>query len=402
MTSDQLAALLAAPALQPPAGVTANFDNPPRHNGYAWGITTVCMVIATLCLLLRAYVRLWLDKKFRVEDVLMICAYGAYWGTAYAGYSLIWTPGYYVHTWNLRNGDLIRPLYLILIYGCCYSAVLPLIKTAILLDWCRVFVPIDRSKNVFWWGCMIVIAVQCIWGVLCIILLNMQCRPHRAIWEFYVPAKCYSLPNVMLCSASVQVISDLTMFVLPQRIIWGLHMSRQKKLGVSIIFGVGVLASIAAIFRLVRTVSFASRADSMYLIGPLLFWACAEMTCGFFIFSVPCLSKLIMDSGLRNKISSALGNSDKSETGPSNPGSVFDPRTGSKHVTKAWRTSETNYARIEDGAIPMRNRSESLNRLGGEVQGEEGKGAIQVLHTMDVTVTRAGQSRSSDTAEGSW
>lgn len=36
---------------------------------------------------------------------------GAYWGTAYAGYAMIYTPGYYVHTWNLRNGDLIQPLY---------------------------------------------------------------------------------------------------------------------------------------------------------------------------------------------------------------------------------------------------------------------------------------------------
>jgi hypothetical protein len=35
----------------------------------------------------------------------------AYWGTAYAGYSMIFTPGYYVHTWDLTNGDLIRPLY---------------------------------------------------------------------------------------------------------------------------------------------------------------------------------------------------------------------------------------------------------------------------------------------------
>lgn len=36
---------------------------------------------------------------------------GAYWGTAYAAYALIYTPGYYVHTWNLHNKDLVRPLY---------------------------------------------------------------------------------------------------------------------------------------------------------------------------------------------------------------------------------------------------------------------------------------------------
>ena len=36
---------------------------------------------------------------------------GAYWGTAYSGYALIYAPGYYVHTWNLRNKDMVRPLY---------------------------------------------------------------------------------------------------------------------------------------------------------------------------------------------------------------------------------------------------------------------------------------------------
>ncbi|RWQ98767.1 hypothetical protein C8Q69DRAFT_460109 [Paecilomyces variotii] len=40
-------------------------------------------------------------------------------------------------------------------------------------------------------------------------LLNMQCVPHRAIWEFYLPSKCYSLPKVMLASVSIQVITDI-------------------------------------------------------------------------------------------------------------------------------------------------------------------------------------------------
>lgn len=172
---------------------------------------------------------------------------------------MIWTPGYYVHTWDLHNRDLIHPLYvrlplpfpalplvadeqqLILVYGCCYSAVLPLIKTAILLDWCRMLVPAGKLRNPFWWGCMAVAIVQCVWGLCCIILLNKQCDPHKAIWEFYLPSKCYSLPKVMLASASVQVITDITMVLLPQKVIWSLHMNWQKKLGVSIIFGVGVM-----------------------------------------------------------------------------------------------------------------------------------------------------------------
>lgn len=40
---------------------------------------------------------------------------GAYWGTTYVAYALIYTPGYYVYTWNLQNRDMIRPLYV-----CCF------------------------------------------------------------------------------------------------------------------------------------------------------------------------------------------------------------------------------------------------------------------------------------------
>ncbi|KAE8391182.1 hypothetical protein BDV23DRAFT_171776 [Aspergillus alliaceus] len=384
MPPEELEALLAAPALAPPPGVTPNFDNPHNGNGYAWGITTVCMIVATLCLFLRGYVRIWLDRKVRIEDALTICAYGAYCGTAYAAYGMISTPGYYVHTWDLRNKDLIRPLYLIFVYGCCYSAVLPLIKTAILMDWCRVFVMVDRPKSFFWWGCTIVSFIQCLWGVLCITLLNTQCRPHRAIWEFYLPSKCYSLPDVMLCSASVQVISDVTMFLLPQKMIWGLQMSWQKKLGISVIFGVGILASIAACFRLAHTANFAKSTDQMYFIGPLLFWACAEMTCGFFIFSVPCLSKLAMESGLRRRLSSVLDLSDKSVGVPSDQGSK--PQGGSHPRLKPWSISDTTYSKIEEGnIIPLTNVSWPQGNLCEESHSNDGNNTMQVIRTMDVS-----------------
>lgn len=129
----------------------------------------------------------------------------------------------------------------ILVYGCCYSVVLPLIKTAILLDWARVFVAGDAKRSAFWWCCMVLAGFQCLWGICCIILLNLQCIPHNAIWEFYVPAKCYDLPSVMLGSAAVQVATDAAMVVLPQKVVWSLHMSWRKRLGVSIMFGVGLV-----------------------------------------------------------------------------------------------------------------------------------------------------------------
>ncbi|KAJ5309981.1 uncharacterized protein N7443_002442 [Penicillium atrosanguineum] len=214
----------------------------------------------------------------------------------------------------------------------------------------------------------------------------MQCRPHEAIWKFYLPSKCYSLPDVMLTSASVQVVSDIAMFLLPQRIIWGLGMNWQKKIGVSVLFGVGILACVAAILRLVKTVAFASETDTMYLIGPLLFWACAEMTCGFFIFSVPCLSKLIIESGLPGRVKNALGfNSRSSEH--SNADSVCDSQYDTP-PSKPWVTGDTTWSKLEEGHIALQETgSESQTRLHDGVQSNVTNPTVQVMRTTDVTVS---------------
>uniref|UniRef100_L2FWA6 60s ribosomal protein l36 n=1 Tax=Colletotrichum fructicola (strain Nara gc5) TaxID=1213859 RepID=L2FWA6_COLFN len=269
----------------------------------------------------------------------MILAYGAYWGTAYAAYGMIWTPGYYVHTWNLRNKDLIQPLY---------------------------------------------------------------CTPHNAIWEFYLPSKCFALPKVMLTSASVQVATDIVMVLLPQRIIWGLQMNLQRKIGISIIFGVGILASIAACFRLDHTIAFAQAADTMYFIGPLLFWACAEMTCGFFILSVPCLPKIIRESGLPRKMKSALGISVKT-TNPSDQKSS-DYATGSTPQRSKSGLHADSYYKMRDDGVSMTNfdRSESQEQLHGGPSGQDstrdGKLGVQVTRTTQITVT-SGSRSGSDTDE---
>lgn len=165
----------------------------------------------------------------------------AYCSTAYAAYRMQSTPGYFVHEWNMHNEDLIEPLYLILVYGCGYSATLALIKTAILINWCRLLVVAQHFKDRFVWLCGIVIVIQLIWGAACIILLNLQCVPHAAIWEFYLPSKCYSASNVMLASASIQVVSDWVIFGLPHMKIWKLHMTLRKKFGLALAFGVGGL-----------------------------------------------------------------------------------------------------------------------------------------------------------------
>ncbi|KAG8158211.1 hypothetical protein KVR01_011972 [Diaporthe batatas] len=188
----------------------------------------------------------------------------------------------------------------------------------------------------------------------------MQCNPHNAIWDFYLqtPDNCYSLPKVMLASASVQVVSDWTMVLLPQKVIWSLNMNWQRKVGISVLFTVGLLASVSASVRLYTTINFAGTEDQMYFIAPLLFWACAEMTCGFVILSVPCIPKFMSESGISPRLKQLLqrvpGRSGKS-TAASNPQSykfgdivTIGGSNGNKKVAR-----DNTYFEIADGGVEL-------------------------------------------------
>jgi hypothetical protein len=100
-----------------------------------------------------------------------------------------------------------------------------------------------RSEGYFWWGCVAVIFVQVAAGISIVVALNMQCIPHSAIWDITIlsTSKCFNLYKLQVASASIQLISDVAILLLPQQVIWSLNMTWLKRLGVSFIFGLGLL-----------------------------------------------------------------------------------------------------------------------------------------------------------------
>ncbi|OQE34878.1 hypothetical protein PENCOP_c015G07554 [Penicillium coprophilum] len=301
---------LNGPALAPPEGVIPNLDNPPNNNGLAIGVLSACTAIATVCLFIRAYARIWLLRKVQIEEGLTLCAYGCFWGAIYAEIGLIDTPGYFVHQWNVRLKDMILAQYYVFLFGVFYTIVLPLLKVTILIGCCRMFAPRGhRSEGYFWWGCVVVIIVQITAGIGIVVALNLQCIPHSAIWDITILAtsKCFDLYKLQVASASIQLISDVAILLLPQQVIWSLKMTWRKRMGVSFIFGLGLLACISAAFRLETTIAHGRSADAVWTLPPLAFWATAEMTCGFFIVALPCIPKIMMETGAGAKIKSILG-----------------------------------------------------------------------------------------------
>ncbi|KAJ5960047.1 uncharacterized protein N7479_007197 [Penicillium vulpinum] len=251
---------LNGPALAPPDGVTPNFDNPPNNNALAIGVLSACAAVSTICLFIRAYGRIWLLRKVQIEE------------------------GYFVHQWNIRLKDMILIQY----------------------DAAGYSLQEATDPRAIFGGA----------GIGIVVSLNMQCIPHSAIWDITILAtsKCFDLYKLQVASASIQLISDVAILLLPQQPIWSLKMTWRKRMGVSIIFSFGLLACISAVFRLETTITHGKAADAIWTLPPLAFWATAEMTCGFFIVALPCIPKILKETGLGVKMKRVFGMSTSGNT----------------------------------------------------------------------------------------
>ncbi|KAF3077642.1 hypothetical protein CFAM422_000185 [Trichoderma lentiforme] len=384
---------LNGPAIPAPPGETSILDNPPNNNGLALGVQVFTCAVATLCFLLRIYGRVLLAKKFQTEEIMAIAAYGCYWGAMIPTFEMLKHPGYLVHAWNVRLKDVIPTTYWVFLFGVFYSLVLPLLKVAIMVEWVRLFVPTSKTKSFFFWGAVIISIVQIGAGIAIIIALNLQCTPHERIWDFTVPGTCWNLYTLQVISASVQLGSDVAMFCLPQHTIWTLQMTWQKRLGVAAIFGMGILAIVAASFRLDVTVVHGNSPDSIYTLGPIVFWASAEMTCGFFILCVPCIPKIIQEAGIIPAIKKGTGMLHSG--GRSNQVSSGYARGGG--TTKTSVSANKDYYQLEEEGMNMKNLSESTEHL------HHGSHGPAITRTTRVTVTNDSRSVSdSDSKNDGW
>ncbi|KAJ8129295.1 hypothetical protein O1611_g4337 [Lasiodiplodia mahajangana] len=281
-------AILAGPALALPPGIPEpRFDNPPNGDALAYTAVSLCLVASTLAVLVRFYAKCIRVKKITIEESLMVGAYGVFVGYIYITYWLLDIVGFFVHQWDVRLRDFWTLLYIIHVGSNFYSVTMLVMKALILREWSRIFVPYGM-RTTFWWTCHVVMAVNVIFYAAAIFLEDLSCFPYRRIWDKTVAgSQCLDFKIIVLIGASINVVLDVTTLILPQKAIWSLQLSRNKKIGVSLVFAIGILACAAAISRLVYTVFYFRSDDTAYTLSALSLWLIAEMTCMFLIFAGP-------------------------------------------------------------------------------------------------------------------
>ncbi|RYP77603.1 hypothetical protein DL769_003376 [Monosporascus sp. CRB-8-3] len=101
-------AILEGPALKPPSDLLYNLDDPPNGNGVAFAAITICVTVATLAAILRAYSKILVTRNVVLEDYI---AFALTIPLVYCGYRLLHGVGFFVHQWNVRVKDLAEVLW---------------------------------------------------------------------------------------------------------------------------------------------------------------------------------------------------------------------------------------------------------------------------------------------------
>jgi uncharacterized membrane protein len=164
-------------------------------------------------------------------------------------------------------------------------------KPAILLEWKRIFVP-PRVRNKFYWTCWIIIVVNLLFYGASFIAFQFYCFPHRKIWDRWVPGKCRDRMSMDAPSTVFNVIIDGIILILPLSTIWKLQMNTRRKIGVSIVFSVGILAVVSAAGRSYTAFTMDYVGDVLYDVANTNMWILGESTCLIVVFCIPTIPKL--------------------------------------------------------------------------------------------------------------
>ncbi|KAK8035120.1 hypothetical protein PG993_010115 [Apiospora rasikravindrae] len=354
-----LAKILDGPAQKSPDGVY-QFDDPPNHNATGLIAVGFFVAIATTVVLLRAYSRLFCSRKvwgflhtYGCPDTTPGHHYGErlelrspqvnFLGAFICLVLLAESPGLWVHLWDMRVRDVEPYIKKTFAFVTFYGLTMIFGKAAVLVEWVHIFVP--SGRNLFFWISYAVICMNGMLYVAAIIATWFTCIPQSKAWRDWEPGHCFERKKMDETVIVFNLCFDLTILLLPQRVIWKLNTTQRHKLGVALVFSVGLLACVCAAGRVHATFNQNYDDDATYHSVVVEIWSLAEGTCVLMIFCLTAVPKIFRGE---NHLITKIAHSVRSWTRM-----PWGSREGSRHSSpqESQKSGEAVYRRMKD--IPL-------------------------------------------------
>ncbi|PYH88112.1 hypothetical protein BO71DRAFT_404108 [Aspergillus ellipticus CBS 707.79] len=249
-------------------------------------------IVATLFMSLRMYTKVFVIRQMRYSDYSMIFAWAIVMGFMVPAWLLnTENPG--LNQWDITMQRFINSLYYFhagsIVYGlCCFF-----VKMSLLLQLLEIF---GQQRGGFFWTCHSLLWVNFVFYVICTFLEIFACQPMAKNWNVLITTgHCLNTRLINVVASSINSASDLIILVLPQTRIWSLNMPFSRKITVSAVFLIGLLACTSSIVRLAYAILLNESSNDnniAYYSFMAGCWTIPELTIGIIIGCLPSMPKL--------------------------------------------------------------------------------------------------------------
>ncbi|OIW28993.1 MFS general substrate transporter [Coniochaeta ligniaria NRRL 30616] len=279
----------------------------PDRGPAVFAVTTATLILASVFVAGRMFSRARIVRHVSADDYIICVA----WLIALflsMTIDLAATRGLGRHDANISKEKMPGLRKCEYVFSVLYNPALMATKTSILVFYLRLAKNTQKILRMASWTCLVIVNLA--GGVLT--LLNIfQCRPVAAAWNPYVVGdKCIPLLTEFVCSAPVNIVTDLAILALPIPVLTGMRLPQRQKIILVLTFSFGIFVTVVDVVRiyyLQQAISFAPTTatnNSSGLFGDTLefswnaslslMWSAVEVNVGITIACVPMLKPLIL------------------------------------------------------------------------------------------------------------
>ncbi|KAL1887359.1 hypothetical protein Sste5346_010269 [Sporothrix stenoceras] len=268
-------------------------------------VTTATLVLCSVFVLARMVCRLGIVRRVGWDDYFIILAWLLAFGLSLT-INLGTRTGLGRYDANIPPEGRARLRIREYVFSILYNPALMATKTSILIFYLRL------SKNTVWilrLGSYIVLIIVNVAGIVLTFINIFQCRPVAAAFKD-VPGQCIPLLTEFICSAPVNIVTDLAILALPIPVLTGMRLPTRQKTILVLTFALGIFVAIVDVVRIyylqqaINIVRPGSSSDPNSIFGDgtdfawnasfSFMWSAVEVNVGITCACIPTLKPLII------------------------------------------------------------------------------------------------------------
>ncbi|KAK0727062.1 major facilitator superfamily domain-containing protein [Lasiosphaeria miniovina] len=279
----------------------------PDRGPTVFGITTITSLLASAFVLARLVSRIGIVRKVGLDDYIIVLAWLISMFLS-ATIDIGTKRGLGRHDENIDPKDEPALRMCEYVFSVLYNPALMATKTSILVFYLRLAKNTQRILRLASWAALVIVNTA---GTILTFMNIFQCHPVKAAWDIRVQAiRCIPLLTEFICSAPVNVITDLAILALPIPVLTGMQLPSRQKIILVITFAFGIFVTVVDVVRiyyLQQAIAFSPMGASQnpsaiygqsagfsWNASLSLMWSAVEVNIGIACACIPTLKPLIM------------------------------------------------------------------------------------------------------------